>query len=416
MTDTLPRTEAPAGKQPRTGSPFGLNYLGFTSAMGFSSLGDAAWYIALTWTLARSVSPSTAGALLALASLPRMVALLGGGVLADRKGPRAVMVATDLLRFAVMLGAAGVIAVAGPSVPLLFAVAAVVALLSAFFIPASGAVKPLLLEERDLVRGNALYMLGLRGGQAAGGPIGAWLLGVGGVASIAVANAVGYLLSATGSWRVRYLREPAPPAERKPFWPQLVDGLRYLRHERGILLPVALIALTELACAPPVNLGLVILSGRLGDGAGGAGLLLTAYTVGSVLSAVISMALPPLKRGGLVLLVDTALAGGCLLGIGLVHSLWPAFTAYALLGLVAGQSGVVLVSLTQRRTAAEVRGRVMAVLSLVIYVSAPLANLVYGVLLGPVGFAGTMAGFAALAFAATVITAVTPGLRSVRLD
>jgi len=395
----------------------GLNYLGFTGSMGLAALGDASWYIALTWTLARNVSPAVEGSLLALASLPRLVALLGGGLLAGRRGPRRVMVVADLLRCLVMLAAAGLIALTSPSVPLLFVAAVLVALLSAFFIPASGAVKPLLLDDRDLVRGNALYVLGLRGGQAVGGPLGAWLMGVGGVALVALVDAVGYACSAAASWRVRYRRQPPSTAvtERPRFGAQLAQGMRYLRFERGVLLAVLLIALTEVACAAPVNLGLVLLSHRLHSGAGGAGLLLTAYTLGAVASSGLALALPPLRRGGPALIIDTALAGGCLLGAGLSHSLVPVLLLYAVLGLVTGQSGVILVSLTQRLTPGAFRARVMTVLSLVVYASAPLANLVFGLLAAALGLAGTMAVFACLAFSATVITASTPRLRATRL-
>jgi MFS family permease len=413
----LPDRTGPVREKPAvSASAFGLNYLGFTGAMGLASLGDAAWYIALTWILARSVSPGAAGTLLAIAALPRVVALLGGGVLADRSGPRRVMVLTDLGRSAAMLGAAALVVLSGPSVPLLFTTAALIALLSAFFIPAAGAVKPLLLDDRDLVRGNALYVLGLRGGQAAGGPIGAWLIGFGGVAAIALVNAGGYLVSAFASGRVRYTRPPAPPPARRPFRRELTDGLRYLASQRSIRLAMVLIALTELACAPPVNLGLVLLSRRLDSGAAGAGLLLTAYTLGAVLSSVLAMVLPPLRRGGLALIADTALAGGCLIALGWMHHLWAALLIYAVLGLVTGQSGVVLVSYTQRLTAAEVRGRVMAVLSLVIYGAAPLANLGYGLLVGGMGFNLSMVLFGSLGLAACVITLLTPELRSVRLD
>ena len=395
----------------------GLNYLGFTGSMGLAALGDASWYIALTWTLARNVSPAVEGSLLALASLPRLVALLGGGLLAGRRGPRRVMVVADLLRCLVMLAAAGLIALTSPSVPLLFVAAVLVALLSAFFIPASGAVKPLLLDDRDLVRGNALYVLGLRGGQAVGGPLGAWLMGVGGVALVALVDAVGYACSAAASWRVRYRRQPPPlvVAERPQFGAQLAQGLRYLRFERSVLLVLVLIALTELACAPPVNLGLVLLSHRLHSGAGGAGLLLTAYTLGAVASTGLAMALPPLRRGGAALIVDTALAGGCLLGAGFLHSLWPVLALYAVLGLVTGQSGVILVSLTQRLTPGAFRARVMAVLSLIVYASAPLGNLVFGLLAAPLGLRWTLAAFGCLAFAATATTALTPRLRGTRL-
>ncbi|QMU67974.1 MFS transporter [Streptacidiphilus sp. P02-A3a] len=395
----------------------GINYLGFTGSMGLAALGDASWYIALTWTLARNVSPAVEGSLLALASLPRMVALLGGGLLAARRGPRRVMVVSDLLRCLVMLAAAGMITLTSPSVPLLFVAAVLVALLSAFFIPASGAVKPLLLDDQDQVRGNALYILGLRGGQAVGGPLGAWLMGVGGVALVALVDAVGYACSAAASWRVRYRRQPPSVAvtERPRFGAQLAQGLCYLRFERGVLLAVLLIALTEVACAAPVNLGLVLLSHRLHSGAGGAGLLLTAYTLGAVASSGLALALPPLRRGGPALIIDTAVAGGCLLGAGLLHSLGPVLALYAVLGLVTGQSGVILVSLTQRLTPGAFRARVMTVLSLVVYASAPLANLLFGLLAAALGLPGTMAVFGCLAFAATVIVAVTPRLRATRL-
>jgi MFS family permease len=410
MTDT-----ATATARRSTGHYLGVNYLTFTGAMGFAALGDAAWYVALTWTLSREVSAAAAGGLLALAALPRMIALLGGGVVADRTGPRRIMVLTDLARCLVMLCAAAVLVLTHTSVPLLFATAALVSLLSAFFIPASGAIKPLLLDDAHLLRGNALFVLGLRGGQAAGGPVGATLIAIGGLPLIAMANAVGYLVSALASTRVKLVRDVPPRPERKPFLRELTDGLRYLRSEWHLGLILIVLALSELSCAPPVNLGLVVLSDRSGSGAAGAGFLLTAYTVGAIGSSVLTMTLPALKRVGPALIVETAVAGLCLSALGAVTALEAGLVLYFVLGLVTGLSGVVLVSLTQQWTAAEVRGRVMAVMSLVIFSAGPLANLVYGASLDWLGFATTMHVFAALCVAATAIIALTPTLRSARL-
>ncbi|MFF2567821.1 MFS transporter [Streptomyces sp. NPDC058084] len=413
-TDTGTQTAtAPAGRS--TGHYLGLNYLTFTGAMGLSALGDAAWYVALTWTLSREVSAAAAGSLLALAALPRLIALLGGGVLADRTGPRRLMVLTDLARCAVMVGAAGAIFLTRPSVTLLFVTAALVALLSAFFIPASGAIKPLLLDEAHLLRGNALFVLGLRGGQAAGGPIGASLIALGGLPLIALTNAVGYAVSALASARVKLVHDVPPPPERKPFLRELTFGLRYLRGERHLGLILVVLALSELSCAPPVNLGLVVLSDRAGTGAAGAGYLLTAYTVGAVASSFVTMLLPKAKRVGIALMAETALAAACLAALGSVGDLWAGLALYLVLGLVTGLSGVILVSLTQQWTGAEVRGRVMAVLSLVIFGAAPLANAVYGMSLDWLGFAPTLRVFAALCLASTAIIALTPTLRSARL-
>ncbi|MFJ3904464.1 MFS transporter [Streptomyces sp. NPDC090025] len=415
--ETAPAPEGgPKGAARRgPGHYLGLNYLTFTGAMGLSALGDAAWYVALTWTLSREVSAAAAGSLLALSALPRLIALLGGGVLADRTGPRRMMVLADLARCAVMVGAAGMLLLTRPSVTLLFVTAALVALISAFFIPASGAIKPLLLDEAHLLRGNALFVLGLRGGQAAGGPIGAAMISLGGLPLIALTNALGYAASAFASAKVKLVHEVPPPPERKPFLRELTFGIRYLRGQRHLSLILVVIALNELSCAPPVNLGLVLLSDRTGAGAAGAGYLLTAYTVGAVASSFVTMLLPKAKRVGIALIVETALAAVCLAALGDVTALPAGLVLYLLLGLVTGLSGVILVSLTQQWTGAEVRGRVMAVLSLVIFGAAPLANAAYGVALDWLGFAPTLRVFAALCLAATAIVALTPTLRSARL-
>ncbi|BFV55958.1 MFS transporter [Kitasatospora sp. CMC57] len=419
MADTLPRTEnEPVPK--RADGPLGLNYLSFTGAMSLSQLGDSAWYVALTWTLIRDVSPAMTGTVLMLAGLPRLIGLLGGGVIADRHGPRRVMVITDVLRGAVMLGAALAVSVSTPSVPILLGAALLLAFVSAFFIPASGSVKPLILADKDLVRGNALFVFGLRGGQAVGGPIGAWLIALGGVPLVAVANAVSFLLSAFASARVRYTREPvappAPAAEKPPFKEMLLDGLRYLGRERRIRLVILVIALTELACAPPVNIGLVLLSNRLHAGATGAGLLLTGYTVGAVASSVVTMAWPPGRRGGLVLSLGVTASAVCLTAMAFIDSLPLGMVLYGVLGLVAGQFGLVLVSMAQRWTEPAMRGRVMSVLSLAIFACAPVANVAVGTMVTLLGFSTAMTVFAAFAVVAALITVGTPSLRGVRLD
>ncbi|MFI6039790.1 MFS transporter [Streptomyces sp. NPDC051315] len=192
----------------------GGGYLGFALAMGLSALGDAAWYVTLAWSVTADTGPARAGAVLALASLPRMVTLLGAGAVVDSVGPRRVMAGADLARCAVMvLATAGALAL-GPGVPLLVAAAAGLALFGAFFVPASGSLRAGLLPHHHLVRGNALYLGALRGGQAAGGPLGGVLMALGGVPLVAAVNAVTYAVSVVAVLRVRVRGTPdtAPEA------------------------------------------------------------------------------------------------------------------------------------------------------------------------------------------------------------
>ena len=396
MSETL-LVATPVAQPTPGGGPFSTRFLTFATAMSLSSLGDSAWYIALTWTLIQHVSPSDTGLFLALAGLPRLIMLLGGGVIADRYGPKRLMVYADLLRCLVMLAAAVLIAVAGLSVSTLFVAALLLAFFSAFFIPASGAVRPLLLEDRDLVRGNAIFTFGSRGGQALGSPIGAGLIALAGVPLVAVVNAASFAVSAFAAWRLRYVRQPvSKPAQRTPFLRSVGEGFRYLRHQHRLALVVLLVGLTELSCAAPVNIGLVLLAPQLHQSAAGAGLLLTGYTVGAILSSVVTMIWPPTRRSGASLILGTLAAGAAVGIIGFLHSLPVALLLYLVMGLTTGQFSVVLISMLQRWCDRAVTGRVMAVVSIISFGAVPLSNLVTGSLVQYTGLGVAIAGLGKL--------------------
>ncbi len=400
-----------------TNGPLSARYLSFVAAVGLSSIGDAAWMIALAATVVGAAGPATAGAVLALAGLPRIAAMLGGGALADRRGPARVMVGTDLGRCLVMTAAAVAVFATGPSVPVLVAAAAGLTLLSAFFVPASGALRPLLLPESDLVRGNSLYLVGLRAGQAAGGPAGAWLVGIGGVAAVAVANAASFLVSAFAVSRFRDTTPPPPAvAAGPPFLTRVADGFRHVARHRDLRRLLLVIGLAELACAGPVNIGLVLVADGIGAGMPGAGLLLTAFTVGATAAFGWGLVRPVGRRAGPVAVLSLLVEAAVLVTLGQVTATVAAVGCYALLGLVSAQLGVVLVSQIQRATEHAVRGRVMSIMSLVVFAAPPAGNAVIGGAIQWLGLTTTMVLHGALALAAAAVYFSARALREARLD
>ncbi|WP_306747901.1 MFS transporter [Saccharothrix yanglingensis] len=398
--------------------PLSTSYLAFVSATGLSSLGDAAWMLALTTTLVGVASATTAGLLLALAGVPRVIALLGGGVAADRYGPVRVMVWTDLLRCAVMVVAAGVVLAVEPTAGVLAAVAAAMTVLGAFFVPASGALRPLLLPEEHLVRGNALYLIGLRAGQAAGGPVGAALLGLGGVVAVAVANAASFLVSAAAVARSRpEVPGPVPvPRDRVSVREGIAGGLRHVAGDRALRGLVLVVGLLELSAAGPVNIGLVLLAHSTGAGDVGAGLLLTAFTLGAALAFVLTLVRPVGRRAGPVLVLGACAQAVVLSSLGVLGALPALLAGYGVLGLAGALCGVVLVSLVQRRTPAPVRGRVMSIMSLVVFGAPLLGNAVIGISVDALGLTTTMVLHGLSAVAAVCVYASSPALRGARLD
>src|SRR5690242_8480834 len=85
------------------------NVLRWLGAYGASAIGDNVYYLALSWAAVRSGTPAQAGLVTAAGALPRVLLMPFGGVVADRYGPRRVVLASTAVRGALVLAAAGLL-------------------------------------------------------------------------------------------------------------------------------------------------------------------------------------------------------------------------------------------------------------------------------------------------------------------
>ena len=162
--------------------------------------------------------------------------------------------------------------------------------------------------------------------------------------------------------------------------------------------------LLELSGAGPINLGLVLLGGNAG-----AGWLLTAMTLGASLAFVVSVKWPPREKAGRLATAGLAAQVGCLALLA-TGNLAVGIAAFFTLGLVAGLTALVLVSLAQRWSTKEMRGRVMSILALFTLAATPIGNLLIGVLVETLGVPLTMLAHAAVALVALALLVATPAL------
>lgn len=137
MTVTLTPEEAPERPAHRDGNV--LRWLGAYTA---STIGDSVYYMALAWAAARTGSAYQTGLVLAAKLHTQGPAAARRGVLADRFGPRRVVVVSDTARCLVILGLAGALLLTSPTVWMLIAVALVFGAADALFLPAVGALPP----------------------------------------------------------------------------------------------------------------------------------------------------------------------------------------------------------------------------------------------------------------------------------
>lgn len=165
--------------RPAFRDPDVLRWLG---AYTTSVTGDVAYFMALSWATARVAGPAQVGVVLAVGAIPRAVLMLGGGVLADRFGPRRVLIGSDFVRCGVLLGAAAATWAGGPQLWLLYALSVLFGVVDAVFMPAVGALPPRLTDQEQLARVQGMRVLAVRFSNAVGPLVGSFALAVVGAA------------------------------------------------------------------------------------------------------------------------------------------------------------------------------------------------------------------------------------------
>ncbi|MFD5893545.1 MFS transporter [Streptomyces sp. NPDC060366] len=397
MSETvIPRTTQPVPvpaplSKPERPAHRDANVLRWLAAYTMSMVGDSVYYMALAWAAARSGSPTQAGVVLAVGAVPRALLMLGGGVLADRWGPRRVVIGSDAARCVVILAIAAVLLFTAPGLWLLIAVALVFGVVDALFLPAVGALPPRITTPGQLARVQGLRGLAARVANVTGGPLGGLLVAFGGsAAAFAVAGGL-FAVSLVLLISVRMAPPPArgateadsepAPATATP-WRELTDGLRYIRRHRVLGPLMLVIALSELGFVGPLNLGLVLLARERGWGAGGMGWIVAAFGVGAAAASLLLAVRGRLPRAGLVLCLSVVAGSLAIAAVAFVPTVALAAVAGLLVGLLAGLGGGLCGALTQTVTEPGYLGRVTSVATLFTLGIAPLSYPVTGAAVG----------------------------------
>jgi predicted MFS family arabinose efflux permease len=408
-TQTAPVTERPAHRDPNV-----LRWLGaYTSSM----IGDSVYYIALSWAAVQAGSPSQAGVVMAVSALPRALLMLGGGVIADRLGPRRVVIGSDVVRCAAVLAVAGLLFFAAPGLWALAALALVFGTVDAVFMPAVGALPARVTTRDQLARVQGMRGLGIRFASVVGAPLGGLGVALGGAAAafglagLLIAASVPLLLSV----RVRELPADDKAARGDTAWRDLVGGLAYIRRHR-VLAPLMLaIALGDLGFVGPLNVGLTLLADERGWGASGMGWILAGFGVGAGAASLLLTVRGRLPHAGRVA-GCTILAGSIAIGaLAFVSGVVAAVGVALLIGLLAGLSGAMCGALLQTQADAAYLGRVTAVSGLVSLGFAPLSMPLSAAAIGAWGTGPVFVTSAAVCALGGVIALCVPGLRRAEL-
>ena len=311
------------------------------------------------------------------------------GWAADRLDRRLIARAAILLELACAIILAWTTWAGVISLPILFAVAALLGVARAFAGPALGALAPNLVPRPILPKAIALSSTAWQSGAIAGPALGGILYDV--VPHLPyVVSAALFAVAAAGLFAI-------PPVERtalKPGspWTQMVEGLSYVRRNRLVLGAITL-DLFAVLLGGVVAMLPVFARDILQVGADGLGPLRAAPAAGATLTAIIFSIRPLRTNVGSKMLVAVIVFGAATVVFGVSTSYVLSLAMLALLGAADMFSVYIRQSLIQLHTPDEMRGRVAAASTLAISASNELGEARSGftaALLGPV--AATVAG------------------------
>ncbi|MFG3035470.1 MFS transporter [Streptomyces sp. NPDC048330] len=365
MTAALLASPRPAHRDPRV-----LRWLGAYTA---STLGDSVYYVSLSWAAVSGGTPAQAGLVLAVSAVPRALLMLGGGVIADRLGPRRVVIASDTVRALVVLGLAATLFLASPGLGALAAVALVFGVVDALFLPAVGALPPRIAARDQLARVQGMRGLSHRLGAVLGAPLGGLAVALGGPAAAFGAAGLLFALSIPLLYGLRLRPLPASDEGRDgTALRDLADGLRYLRGHRVLGPLMIVVLLSDLGFVGPFNVGLAVLADQRGWGATGIGWILAGFGTGAGAASLFLTVRGRVPRAGAVS-GWTMTAGAVAVGLLAAAPHLPLAVAAALAtGLLAGLSGALCNALIQTACDPAYLGRVSAVAALLSFGIAPL--------------------------------------------
>jgi MFS family permease len=388
-----------------------------------SGIGDWLYIVGILVVIYRESNDAAVVGLFGAARVvPYVVLSIPAGFVADRFDRRLVLLVTDLLRGACMLGMAWLVATDGPVMGIV-ALAILAACGSTFFYPAIGAYIPnLVTDERQLGPANSAWASLDNVGFIIGPVIGGLLVAFGDVTLAFVINAATFLVIAVVLWglppssNVAAARREGEPSAGEAADGPAASAAAGPEPQRTAVRPIVGIALIEFA-AGILNGGVGILTvilaiETLHAGEAATGYLNAAIGVGGVTGAVTSGVLVLRRR-----LAGPLIAGAIAMAIGVVViGLLPVLVA-ALVGIAAVAAGalilnVITTTLLQRVTSDAIRGRSVGLVMTVATLAEAVGSFTLPVLVVAFGAAAVLgaAGAAMIGVTALSLALIGPAL------
>ncbi|MFZ9619538.1 MAG: MFS transporter [Ilumatobacteraceae bacterium] len=387
-----------------------------------SGLGNGIVMIAVPWlVLELTNSPSAAGLLGALASLPGIVVSPFLGTMIDRIGRRKVSIYADVLSAISVL----LFVLVDRISELTFIWVVLIAVLGAVFDPAGFTARKSLIPNAAAASSMSLETANSRHegffaiGWAIGPAIGATLIKFVGPVNALLATSLLFFIASVSVMLMRVVDAASETHDQnlpsENFWQATIAGFRALHADRA-LFSLTIIFMFTSAVYMPIEMVILPVHFERLDNAGGLGATMSALAAGMVLGAFSFAAIArrfsryAILRG-VMIGVTFAVAPMVLLPPTYVFVL-----AGFLMGAIWGPFNPLWNTLIQNRVPAEMQGRVYGVQMSALYAAPPIGQVIVGLAVEGFGLQQTFAVIAVLFVVVALLTISLPALRDLSRD
>lgn len=322
------------------------------------------------------------GMLFIAASIPRLIFMTVGGVLADRVNKRTIIFVTDLVRASLGLLVLYFVWTGTVTVWHLITIAAIFGIADAFSHPATGSIVPTLIPKEQLQRGNSLVqMMGLVS-PILGPALGGTLIATTGFIGVFAAAALFLIIASVLIAMIQIKQEETVEGVEKPSaWDDFKAGFHYVRNHQlmGSIFITALFI--NFFFVGPIVIGLpIIVKDIFAGSAGHLAFLEGSMGVGALIGTVTLIAIT-LKKYGKVLIGSLFVTGLLYLCIGLSPSIYLIGVILLGMGVLLQFVNIPIMTVIQKETDPKMLGRMASMLAFVSTGLIPVSYLVTSTLI-----------------------------------
>lgn len=340
--------------------------------------------------LALTDSPAAAGAFGAVQMTVALLLGVHGGLVADRRDRRTVLIATDLARLTALASVPVAVWLDGLTIVHLMLVAAVVGATVAYGGPIRLLALRSVVPPEQMRQALAQDEARMSGASLAGPPLAGFLFGLGHAVPF-VGAALASSLSVASAVVVRF---PSPPA-REGRGGGALAGFRVIAASPLLRAALGVLFLVNL-CGAALLLPVIVMLREQGTGSAGIGLTLAGEAVGALAGTALVARLHRAAGPGVLLTAVAWVSAAASLAPLLPGGAFTVFAALFAVGAGTPALRVMLDLLVFRQVPDELRGRVIAATAALLTAGMPAGSFASGLLLDRFSPAATLVAVTAL--------------------